>query len=355
LHKSSEPTGTPTIPFQNVVIADIDCHALSNELRAAALRHVKKKGGGYIQIPHDRDPANEFKQDSLLFPMIYPTLFPYGIGGPEDSQRLQTLSLKRHFKHLLNLADKRFQEHPSFLFTAFNILQRREMLLHTSLKVKKSNFESVAAQFASVSPAVVESVSERVANGGSTAPQNEEERKVLNLLKQVNAIAATVPGSSAARVTTRNEIRGLMIEKGLPSFYITINPADVYSPIVKFLAGSEIDVDSLLPGDVPEYWDQSVLVAKNPVVAARFFNLHTKAFIATILGYDPEHKNLDGGILGVVDAYYGCVEAQGRGTLHCHMLVWVKGGLNPNEIKRRALGMMAPMLIFLQTAVGIPG
>ncbi|KAF8212804.1 hypothetical protein K438DRAFT_1662306, partial [Mycena galopus ATCC 62051] len=62
-----------------------------------------------------------------------------------------------------------------------------------------------------------------------------------------------------------------------------------------------------------------------------------KAFISALLGYDPEHKDLDGGILGVVKAYYGCVEAQGRGTLHCHMLVWVEGGLNPNEIKKRAL------------------
>jgi hypothetical protein len=38
--------------FQNVVIADVDGHAPSNELRAAAFRHIKK-GGGYIQIPHD--------------------------------------------------------------------------------------------------------------------------------------------------------------------------------------------------------------------------------------------------------------------------------------------------------------
>ncbi|KAJ7200389.1 hypothetical protein GGX14DRAFT_372312 [Mycena pura] len=62
-----------------------------------------------------------------------------------------------------------------------------------------------------------------------------------------------------------------------------------------------------------------------------------KAFISALLGYDAKQKNLDGGILGVVKAYYGCVEAQGRGTLHCHMLVWVEGGLNPNEIKKRAL------------------
>ncbi|KAJ7090159.1 hypothetical protein C8R44DRAFT_545206, partial [Mycena epipterygia] len=86
------------IPFQNV-IADVNCHASSNELRAAALRHVKKRGGGYIQIPHDKEPENEFRKDSLLFPMIYPTLFPYGIGGPEDSKRPVPLSLKRHVKH----------------------------------------------------------------------------------------------------------------------------------------------------------------------------------------------------------------------------------------------------------------
>jgi hypothetical protein len=64
----------------------------------------------------------------------------------------------------------------------------------------------------------------------------------------------------------------------------------VFNPFVKFLAGSEININGLLPGDIPSYWDQSVLVAKNPVVAARFFNLYMKAFISALLGYDPEHK-----------------------------------------------------------------
>ncbi|KAJ7717464.1 hypothetical protein B0H16DRAFT_1232779, partial [Mycena metata] len=63
-----------------------------------------------------------------------------------------------------------------------------------------------------------------------------------------------------------------------------------------------------------------------------------KAFIKTILGCDPDAENPEeGGILGVVKAYYGTVEAQGRGSLHCHMMVWVAGGLNPNEIKEKAL------------------
>jgi hypothetical protein len=62
-----------------------------------------------------------------------------------------------------------------------------------------------------------------------------------------------------------------------------------------------------------------------------------KAFISTILGYDPKQEDIEGGILGVVKAYYGCIEAQGRGTLHCHTLIWLEGGLNPNQIKAEAL------------------
>lgn len=38
--------------FQHVVVTDVDGNAPAHELRAAALRHVKEKGGGFIQVPH---------------------------------------------------------------------------------------------------------------------------------------------------------------------------------------------------------------------------------------------------------------------------------------------------------------
>jgi hypothetical protein len=336
IEKTADPSVVQNeqILFQNVVITDVEAHAPSHELRAAALRHVKQNGGGYIKIPHDPKPINEFFNPDLL-PMVYPTLFPYGIGGPENHKRASALSFKRHIKHFFNLSDRRFQEHYSFLFTVFNIIQRRAILLHTSLKVKRSNFDNVAASFASVSPEAIHLVTERIARGDFTTVNNADERKVLQLMKQVKSVTSNVPGSSAARLVMRNEIRALMFDKGLPSFYITINPADIYNPLVKFLSGEDIDIDNLLPEHVPNYKDQSILIAKNPAIAAKFFNIYMKAFIHSILGYDPLHNNLEGGILGVVKAYYGCVEAQGRGTLHCHMLIWIEGSLNPNEIKKR--------------------
>jgi hypothetical protein len=61
-----------------VVITDVNGNATSNQLRAAAMRHIKQKGQGYIEIPHDPKPANQFFNLDL-FPMIYPTLYPYGL------------------------------------------------------------------------------------------------------------------------------------------------------------------------------------------------------------------------------------------------------------------------------------
>ena len=106
-----------SIPFEKVVIADVDVHASSNELRAAAIRHVKKKGGGYIEIPHERSPVNEF-DNPHLFPMMYPTLYPYGLRGFEDRRQDPYVSFKAHIKHLFSLSDRRFQEHPS---TCYNV------------------------------------------------------------------------------------------------------------------------------------------------------------------------------------------------------------------------------------------
>lgn len=117
------------------------------------MQHVKKKGGAYVQVLHDAQLMNEFCNPDL-FPMMYPTLFPYGLGGfenandseltvdgPQQPRCKTSLSLKWHVKHLFSLSDKWFQEHYSFLFTTFNILQRCKILLRSSLKVKKSSFD----------------------------------------------------------------------------------------------------------------------------------------------------------------------------------------------------------------------
>lgn len=180
------------------------------------------------------------------------------------------------------------------------MIQRRTLLLHTSLKTKRRNFSSVANTFATASPDVIHRVLERVVRGDFKTAYDDEERRVLKLMQEVRVINSHVPGSSAARIDMLNQIRAMITQFGMPTFFITINPADVYNPLVKFLAGSDIDIDQLLPEQVPNYWEQALLVARNPVVAAKFFNIYMKAFIHSLLGCNANGEHSQEGIFGVV-------------------------------------------------------
>ena len=52
------------------------------------------------------------------------------------------------------------------------------------------------------------------------------------------------------------------------------------------------------------------------------------AFIDFLLGF----QQCDGGILGHVSSDFGCIEEQGTGTLHIHMLVWLQSFLSRSEL-----------------------
>ena len=272
-----------------------------------------------------------------MFPMLYPTLFPYGIGGFEDRRRLVPIGFENHVKHMLALNDRRFQEHYSFMFVAFNIIQRRKLLLHTSLRVNQKNFNNWAQRFADVSINTIQALTERASGGSHPTAETDNKQQALDLLKEVKLISANVPGSAASRLTMRNEIRANILSLGVPSFYVTVNPVDIYNPMVSFLAGRDIDIDNLLSHEIPMYWDQAKVVARNLCIAAEFFHTYITAFISAILGYDLKQRSIAPGILGVARAYYGCVEAQGRGSLHCHMVVWVHGSMTSDQIRERAM------------------
>ncbi|KAI0735617.1 hypothetical protein C8Q76DRAFT_576239, partial [Earliella scabrosa] len=52
-------------------------------------------------------------------------------------------------------------------------------------------------------------------------------------------------------------------------------------------------------------------------------------FVEIVLRYGRPGK----GLFGKCTGYYGTVEAQGRGTLHCHMLIWLEGHPSPQKLR----------------------
>ncbi|KAJ7618843.1 hypothetical protein DFH06DRAFT_1011949 [Mycena polygramma] len=57
-------------------------------------------------------------------------------------------------------------------------------------------------------------------------------------------------------------------------------------------------------------------------------------FIDTFLGFQRACKR---GVFGRVKHYYGVFEAQNRGSLHLHSLIWLEGALSPKLIQEKAL------------------
>jgi Helitron helicase-like domain at N-terminus len=59
-----------------------------------------------------------------------------------------------------------------------------------------------------------------------------------------------------------------------------------------------------------------------------------QTFLEEVLGINKEDQQ---GFYGPTSGYYGTVEQQGRLTLHLHMLLWIKGNLNLEDMRKRIL------------------
>ena len=121
-----------------------------------------------------------------------------------------------------------------------------------------------------------------------------------------------------------------MVWFGMPAFFITVSSAAVHAPVLLQLAGVEISLDNIISViDLPSPLERAKIVACDPVAAANYFNIVIDAFTSYLLGF----KQPGGGIFGNIGAYFGCIEEQGTGTLHIHMLTWLQGFKSKSELE----------------------
>ncbi|CAF4553359.1 unnamed protein product, partial [Didymodactylos carnosus] len=76
---------------------------------------------------------------------LFPTLFPYGVGGSEDTSRKTKVSFKKHVEYLLSYHDRRFEEHYSFMYAVFNMIQRPDACQQARLIVSRPYFKDYAS------------------------------------------------------------------------------------------------------------------------------------------------------------------------------------------------------------------
>ena len=263
-------------------------------------------------VPHGQRPVNEYfntaflpgiliflrcklLNDNNLFVVsgLYPTLFPYGLGGVENEERSVRVSYAKHMRYFLSYHDRRFEMNSSFIFVNFNILQRRAACSKARILVSRPYFTSQAMEINQITTAEVKTVLSQI---GSNASSSHTNPRISKLLKQVKTVAGTVMGSNQARAKYRVELHAQIFSSGLPSIFITINPCDLHHPLAMEFACVDLAIDNLIPDMMPNSQERAAIVASHPVSIAQFFNKLIGTVLSTLIGYNhQQHRSHPGG------------------------------------------------------------
>lgn len=298
----------------------------------ANMRNGSAQEGPYA-IRHSRQPVSDFpprppRDDepgvpiapANFFEKAFPCLFPYGCGGLE-AERPVSLSLTEHARWALQFHDRRFRKHETFPFLVFGIMQRRQALTAARLQMNRRDFERDARILHTLSAEKLHAAAGQEEHG---VPITDPAVKLLQ--KHVRAAAGRVMGSDYSRYKIRSQIWSTCIEFGPPYLWITVNPSDDHDPIVQVFAGNEINMDDFIAHAGPGLAKRQHTVADDPYAAAKFFHFIIPTMLRTLFGIEATSQQVHStpGVFGELTAYIGSVESQGRGTLHLHMMLWLK-------------------------------
>ncbi|CAF4416314.1 unnamed protein product [Rotaria sp. Silwood2] len=322
----SESNNTAAVPLIPSAVLDVNGINISSDdvaehllerMKAQTTDKTRKTdlgehvpGDPVYMIPRGNKPVNEYSNPNLLLG-IFPTLFPYGCGAVEDFSRPVKIDFREHVRYLLSLGDCRFEEHYSFIFVVLNILQRRAACFHAHLMTSRPYFQQSAEILESLSSA---DIAKALLNISKGTYSKVTDQRINTLMKHIRVVSGHVMGSAHSRSTLRTKIHSLCFNIGLPSLFVTINPADIHSPVTLYFAGVDLNLDEVLPEALSASYERAKIIATHPAATEKFFNCLMKSILKSLVL---------GGVLGPVKAYVGTVENQGRGSLHLHLLVWL--------------------------------
>ncbi|KAF7294856.1 ATP-dependent DNA helicase [Mycena indigotica] len=327
--------GVVDVGGENIPDATLFAHAVENAIPANfAQDYGIRKGNAFVnefarydenKERFDGGPANP---NHLLG--AFPILFPYGYGGLEVDRKIK-VTYEEHVRWALQHASGRFRRHTSFIFQVFGVLWKRQVCRSASLHIDHNAFIASHEDFMKIRPKDLLEASE------------EENHKVeisnptIRLLRRhITTIRAKVPGTDENRVSIRSQIWGMTLKFNPPSIWTTINLSDSNDPIAQVLAGVDIDLDKFVAKTGPNATQRAQVIGADPYAAAEYFHLVVKIILEEMIGVKSGTQgaiNRKMGVLGFVNGYIGTVEAQARGSLHLHILFWLKDAPTANDMQ----------------------
>ncbi|KAF1993896.1 hypothetical protein P154DRAFT_476817, partial [Amniculicola lignicola CBS 123094] len=302
----------------------------------------------YIVISRGEDFADSF--DARFFAKTFPTLFPFGGGGPRQAEESRAgvmgnmdteapideeatvgsilssrnMSLERWVRLVLMRHGGRFATHHIFTFLVFNMLVRSRNRRVSMMSVVGKDFPEVERIVQSLSAQRLEMAERELETSGRT---NDE--AVNKLLRSLSLYGLWQPMSRELRMSMRRKIKSLIIRHGIPAIWFTLNPNDITNPVKLRLAayrGREPKEAEAFLMNVDTAYKQVQLAISDPLSSALFFHREISMFFKHYVRVG------DDSVFGRINEYFSAVETNERGALHLHGLLWLHGNMHLSSL-----------------------
>jgi Helitron helicase-like domain at N-terminus len=181
-------------------------------------------------------------------------------------------------------AFRRFQSHSHFVGLAYDVMRRRKSNGNVHYHTKTSKWEKTKEMIDLLDPETLERAATSSRESGTV-----DDPKIWTLLSSLSRTSTNLPGSDGRRSHLFVELKSSVVHFGLPLIFLTLNPADHYSPLALLYAGVPLDPRKF---DVPLYpLDGRVRkLLANPLAVNQYFHTTAQAII---------EGPLKGGLLGL--------------------------------------------------------
>ena len=297
------------------------------------------KDNGY-EIDYECNFASEsvadFKDNNFV--TCCPLQFPYGRGGlneprirKKDNSLSRNVDVQSYIKHLSRLSQRTMHQE-SFVLILYNMTIRQLMLRSATWKVRNS---LTAKQ---VSTGLTKENLKSALKSRKERQTRRTNMPANKFIDAIDAVAKSIPHTNGATKRARIDGEAYAHKFGFPNVFLTIAPDDENSFLVSIYTltpGHSLSKKRAVNMTDEEIAEECTLRKtiriKFPGICALFFERALDIVIKEVIGWD---DNLNGprespGAFGTPLAYIAAVEEQGRGTLHAHIIIWIK---DMNEI-----------------------
>ncbi|KAM4054364.1 PIF1-like helicase [Hirsutella rhossiliensis] len=275
----------------------------------------------YIHVCRGDEFADSL--DASFFAKTFPTLLPFGFGGPRLAEEVilgpegpvnwrgtaageetaardllssRNISLRTWAGIVLRRHGGRFATHTIFSFLVFNMDVRSKNRRVSMLSATRKNFAEVERIVRSLTADRLAAARAELETSGKTTDDGVKE-----LLRCLSLYGYRQPMSRELRLSMRRKIQSLILCRGVPAIWFTLNPNDITNPVKLRLAAyrtrDPAAAEAFLQG-LDKAFKRARLAISDPLSSAEFFhremtlffehygNVHLSSMLADIDGED---------------------------------------------------------------------